>query len=299
MAKKQGKGIFSALLDLIWFVIFAALILAFINVNEINNVGDFINSAKIKSLEVNACVNDSIDYENIQCSLRLKVGNYKGSVKKTEKKTNTTKITDLIVDPNKKSTPKLKNSSEYTKLLNNINIVKQYDKVDYNRKDWKHWSAVDKKHSCWNTREEVMYNNAVKGSLVLLDKDKKETTKKSEACSIKSGKWIDSYSGEEIDSPSKIDIDHLVPLKAVAQSGGQKWSKEEKEQYANDYRVLVVTSSQHNRSKGAKTPSEWMPPDKKFHCDYAKQYTGVVSKYNLNLTKKDKEILQKALESCK
>ena len=178
--------------------------------------------------------------------------------------------------------------------LNSIPIVASYNKAKYKRTEWKHWISYET--PCWTTREEVLDRQAKKGSITYLDKDDKETKDKSKACSIKSGVWIDPYSKEKVEDPTKLDIDHTGALSWTAKAGGQEWDKQKKQDYANDFDHLVATTAKENRTKGDKGPSEWMPESSK--CEYAKVYTHIVKKYKLNLNKADKDTLEKALNSC-
>ena len=178
--------------------------------------------------------------------------------------------------------------------LNSIPIVASYNKAKYKRTEWKHWISYET--PCWTTREEVLNRQAEKGSITYLDKDDKETKDKSKACSIKSGVWIDPYSKEKVEDPTKLDIDHTGALSWTAKAGGQEWDKQKKQDYANDFDHLVATTAKENRTKGDKGPSEWMPESSK--CEYAKVYTHIVKKYKLNLNKADKDTLEKALNSC-
>ena len=178
--------------------------------------------------------------------------------------------------------------------LNSIPIVASYNKAKYKRTEWKHWISYET--PCWTTREEVLDRQAEKGSVTYLDKDDKETKDKSKACSIKSGVWIDPYSKEKVEDPTKLDIDHTGALSWTAKAGGQEWDKQKKQDYANDFDHLVATTAKENRTKGDKGPSEWMPESSK--CEYAKVYTHIVKKYKLNLNKADKDTLEKALNSC-
>lgn len=178
--------------------------------------------------------------------------------------------------------------------LNSIPIVASYNKAKYKRTEWKHWISYE--IPCWTTREEVLDRQAEKGSVTYLDKDDKETKDKSKACSIKSGVWIDPYSKEKVEDPTKLDIDHTGALSWTAKAGGQEWDKQKKQDYANDFDHLVATTAKENRTKGDKGPSEWMPESSK--CEYAKVYTHIVKKYKLNLNKADKDTLEKTLNSC-
>lgn len=185
---------------------------------------------------------------------------------------------------------------DLSKKLDGV-IVDKPQKVDYNRKEWKHWISAGS--SCWNTREEVLFRDAQQDSLLMLDKSKKETKNKKDACYIIGGEWIDPYSRDVITDPKKIDIDHVIPLGYVAKHGGQDWDFEKKKAYANDYEGLLAVSAAENRSKSDKGPEEYMPPNKEFHCGYAKQFIHMAYKYNISITAGDQKVLKKALNTCK
>lgn len=179
-------------------------------------------------------------------------------------------------------------------------------KVGYSRREWKHWSSV---RGCWNTRSEILNRDAVPGTVSYLDK-KKKSSNYDEACTIgligkdgevstkNSGAWIDPYSGKRIEDPKDVDIDHIIPLSNAARQGGQKWSLEQKEKFANDPDNLLATSAKENRKKGEKGPAKYMPPLKSYHCQYSKSYINLSHKYNLTITKSDKKVLEQALDAC-
>ena len=61
--------------------------------------------------------------------------------------------------------------------------------------------------------------------------------KTSKGCRVVSGSRDDPYSGRTITDATKLDIDHMVPLKEAHQSGAANWSRERKRAYANDLGV--------------------------------------------------------------
>lgn len=145
----------------------------------------------------------------------------------------------------------------------------------YDRGDWEHW--IDTDRDCQNTRHEIL----IKTSKV------KVTFKDEKECAVKKGKWLDLYTGEKFKDPAKLDIDHIVPLSEAHKSGGEKWNKETKKQFANDPLNLTVTDRTTNRQKSDKTPLEWMPPEKKYHCEYATKWKMIKEKYQLTFQKNE------------
>lgn len=311
------KTIKKLISTVVGLVIICGFLLGFIQLNNIQNASDFIRYGRLKGAEISRCVNQSLNEGKIKCDIGLKVGSYAETQEEADTINNEygTHITvqnttandintelGIGVTSTYESSLQTMSATKMTKesaerLLESIQTVDKYDDVKYNRKDWKHWSAQNG-NTCWNTREQALYNQGK--DVVLLDKNKKETTDINKACYIKSGVWVDPYSGETFTKPGDLDVDHTVPLNAAAKMGAQSWSPEQKEIFANDLQyVLVVTSAKQNRAKGAKTPSEWMPEKQEAHCDYAKIYLEIVNKYKMNLTQADKDALAKALKTCK
>ena len=80
-------------------------------------------------------------------------------------------------------------------------------------------------------------------------------------CRVVSGSWNEPYSGRTINDATKLDIDHMVPLKEAHQSGAANWLRERKRAYANDLddpETLIAVDRGLNRQKGAKDPAEWL-----------------------------------------
>ena len=71
------------------------------------------------------------------------------------------------------------------------------------------------------------------------------------------------YDGTTLDSPTKVDIDHVVPLANAWRSGASAWTTDKREDFANDLDrpQLVAVSPTSNRAKGDQDPSTWKPRD--------------------------------------
>ena len=135
---------------------------------------------------------------------------------------------------------------------------------DYDRDDWRHW--VDADGDCQDARQEVL----IAESLVTV------TFETDRQCRVETGRWWAPHLGHFLGNPTHLDVDHHVPLKNTHDSGGWAWTPEMKEEYANyleDPAHLVAISSRHNRSKGARGPDEWAPPDNGL-CGAITRWTG-------------------------
>ena len=129
------------------------------------------------------------------------------------------------------------------------------DLPDYDRRQWRHW--VDADGDCQDARQEVLVEESV-GIIIFTDTDQ---------CRIASGQWVAPFTGTVVTDPSKLDVDHLVPLANAHWSGGHAWDSNRKRSYANDLTNpghLVAVTASANRSKGAKGPEDWRPPDEAY-----------------------------------
>ena len=160
---------------------------------------------------------------------------------------------------------------------------------DYDRDDWKHWTDAD--GDCQDARQEVL----IVESLVPV------TFEDDRQCRVESGRWWAPHLGHHLENPRHIDVDHHVPLKNAHLSGGWVWDAERKKAYANhleDPDHLVAISSRHNRSKGARGPEEWAPPDNALWCQYATDWAEIKERWGLTMTPVESEIVMDMLGTC-
>ena len=130
---------------------------------------------------------------------------------------------------------------------------------DYSRRDWRHW--VDADDDCQDTRQEVLVEQSV-GIIIFTDVGQ---------CRVATGQWVAPFTGTVVTDPSKLDIDHLVPLANAHRSGGHAWDTNRRRVYANDLNNpahLVAVTVSANRAKGARGPEDWRPPDEAYWCQY-------------------------------
>jgi hypothetical protein len=113
----------------------------------------------------------------------------------------------------------------------------------------------------------------------------------------KKGIWYCKYSGVPCSTKSKVDIDHIIPLKYAHDHGAYAFIASKKKSFANDTLNLVETSLHENRSKGDKGPSLYMPAQNK--CFYAERWFAVSKKYKIKLDKKDSVMLLQTKKNCK
>lgn len=172
-----------------------------------------------------------------------------------------------------------------------FSISRKADEDAYDRDDY-HSGWRDRDGDCQDTRDEVLVRQSRESV----------TFKSSRECEVVSGHWYDPYSGKQFQDPSKLDIEHLVPLAEVHQSGGNEWSSKRKHSYANDLKrhshTLIAVSLSENRSKGSRGPSEWMPSNESYHCDYLRQWTAVKDEWDLSMDRAENRFIQSRLTRC-
>lgn len=164
--------------------------------------------------------------------------------------------------------------------------------VDYDRSEWRQWDVYGSR-SCWSVREQTIATQATGVRLA------------NDGCSIEAATLTSPYTGSSEslgtsrDVSSRIQIDHVVPLKYAAEHGAQSWSASDKERYANDTTPghLIAVDSHSNEAKGDSGPSEWMPSVNQ--CAYVEDFVGVLRKWNISISPADAAFAQRHLASCR
>lgn len=159
-----------------------------------------------------------------------------------------------------------------------------YSKL-YNRSDWPHWSDHD--GDCMNTRHEILKSSSQRPPKLSPD-----------GCYVSAGLWHDPYSGKSYQRASDLDIDHIVPLAYAHARGGAAWSRDRKEAFANDPENLLAVDDGLNQGKGAKGPTEWLPPNHAFRCEYLARFNAVMVKYSLEMRSAEQRVFNRQLKAC-
>lgn len=303
--KKRQSGFMGFIISIIILIIISGLIYAWAKNNNIKTVNDGIKWISNKSKQLDNKVNKCVDKD---CQISLPNGNLESRT--TKPRNDATKVDEprkeqksenQETNNNSKRNDSISvdsNSDKTNNLLNELNKieVKNADKINYDRSEWKHWISTNR--SCWNVRESILLRDSK--FIELADINKNLTKDSNQACYIISGTWVDKYSGESINNPNIIDIDHIIPLAYVANHGGQNWSPKEKQIYANDPEVLIAVSAKENRSKSDKGPSKYLPKNDEFKCEYSNLFIKTAIKYKISIDKKDRDTLESTIKKyCK
>jgi len=131
----------------------------------------------------------------------------------------------------------------------------------------KGWADLDS--DCQDSRQEALISQSTNQVIF----------KDSSNCKVLQGRWISPYTGNVIYDASKIDIDHVVPLKWAWDHGASGWTESMRKAFANDPVNLWVVEASLNRQKGAKGLDQWLPPAGQ--CQYASRFLRLSKIYNL------------------
>ncbi|RKT86042.1 Protein of unknown function [Saccharopolyspora antimicrobica] len=168
--------------------------------------------------------------------------------------------------------------------LNGLTVRTEGSMTGYSREKFPHWKNVS--GTC-STREQVLKRD---GDNVKVGSD----------CYPTSGSWYSYFDGVTRTSPSKISIDHIVPLAEAWRSGASGWTTAKRESFANDLDgpQLIAVTTEINSTKGDRDPASWKPPRTSAHCGYAKFWIHTKHRWQLTLQSAEKSALQTMLNTC-
>lgn len=122
--------------------------------------------------------------------------------------------------------------------------------------------------------------------------------KDSRQCTVVSGEWFGVYTGKTFTRSSDVDIDHIVPLAHAHRHGADKWTRDQRRVFANDFENLLVVDDAVNQSKSDQAPHDWLPPRKDYWCEYGKRWQRIKEKYQLWSSAREQETLGMLAETC-
>ena len=120
-------------------------------------------------------------------------------------------------------------------------------------------------------------------------------------CYLAHGKWVSPYDGFTTTDPTKLQVDHVVPLAAAWGAGAYRWNADTRKRFANDLGTsydLIAVSGHSNESKGDSGPDQYLPPRSSFDCRYMADYTAVLWRWHLSIDPTEKSFLFHHLERC-
>lgn len=125
-----------------------------------------------------------------------------------------------------------------------------------------------------------------------------------DGCLVMSGRLADPYTGAVIQftrgatTSSAVQIDHVVALSNAWETGAKELEQSDRKSLANDPLNLLAVDGPANQQKSDQDASEWLPPNKAFHCQYVARQISVKFKYILWVTEPEKEAMVEVLSTC-
>lgn len=123
-------------------------------------------------------------------------------------------------------------------------------------------------------------------------------------CVVQSGVLVDPYTGTTVEfvrgqeTSQLIPVDHVVSLGDAWQKGAQQITAAERVNLANDPLNLIATTRSPNSAKSDSDAASWLVPNKAFRCKYVARQVAVKTRYQLWVTKAEKEAIARVLATC-
>ena len=155
----------------------------------------------------------------------------------------------------------------------------------FNEDDWSYEEDFD--GDCQSTRQEIL----VLTSMV----DVRYTNPRN--CVVRTGEWLDEYTGELFKVAVKLEVDHIIPRMYAHTHGGDRWTPEKKLAFANDPLNIMLVERREIRRKRDRGPSRYLPRDE-FQCEYINLWNQISEKYDLQLSTTDRSTISRLNADC-
>lgn len=182
------------------------------------------------------------------------------------------------------ATPSPTSSADTYRQLEQLVVATQGSMAGYRRDRFPHWRRTGE-------------NCDVRDSVLARDAESLRT----DGCNVVGGRWVSPYDRRILTDPSLVDVDHLVPLANAWRSGADTWDDARRADFANDLTrpQLLAVSVAANRAKGDQDPSQWVPANRDYWCQYAQDWIAVKHFWRLSVTAAERAALTDMLETCR
>ncbi len=155
----------------------------------------------------------------------------------------------------------------------------------FNEDDWSFEEDYD--GDCQSTRQEM---------LVLTSRTEVRFTNPRN-CVVRTGEWLDEYTGEVFNVAVQVDVDHIIPRLYAHTHGGDQWPPEKKLQFSNDPMNMMIVEKREIRRKRDRGPDRYLPREE-FQCEYVRAWEALADKYDLQLGSSDRSTIGRVLRDC-
>jgi hypothetical protein len=123
----------------------------------------------------------------------------------------------------------------------------------------------------------------------------------SDNCRVIAGRWYDPFVGKVFSQTADVTVEHYIPLAEVHRSGGEVWSPEKRQLFANDLSdsaTLITLAASTVRSRGDKDPAQWLPPNPDYQCVYVLNWMQIKTKWKLSMDGQETNAISVILRDC-
>ena len=155
----------------------------------------------------------------------------------------------------------------------------------YNEDDWSFEEDFD--GDCQSSRQEML----------ILTSCTEVKYSNPRNCVVRTGEWLDDYTGEVFTIAVQIDIDHVIPRMYAHTHGGDRWMPEKKLMFANDPLNMMLVEKREIRRKRDRGPNRYLPREE-FRCEYVQLWEAIAEKYDLQLESRDVSAIGRIKKDC-
>lgn len=170
-----------------------------------------------------------------------------------------------------------------TSLLARLDVRAESGSTAYARAAFRY--PIDADRDTCDTREEVLIAES------------RRAVRRGAACRILSGRWVSSYDGRTWTRPRDVRVDHMVPFKEAWESGARRWTRLDRQRFANDLWFgwsLNAVTTDLKAAKGTRDPAAWLPPAAK--CFYVTRWVAVKYRWRLSINRAERTALAKVMK---
>lgn len=157
--------------------------------------------------------------------------------------------------------------------LASITVEPEHARSGYSRELFPHWDDVD--HDGCDTRCEVL-----------------SAQRRSD------GTWLSEWDGYVTSNTSELQVDHVVALAEAWDSGADRWTAAQRDEFADYTPNLLAVTASENLRKGDRDASEWFPARSEANCLWSSTVVRVKAKWSLSIDQAEHDALANLLSTC-
>lgn len=125
----------------------------------------------------------------------------------------------------------------------------------------------------------------------------------SNGCVVLSGTLPEPYGGQQMrwrrgPDSATAQVDHVVAKGNAYITGAQHLTAQQRTDFANDPLNLITADGALNASKSDSDAAAWLPPRAAYRCTYVARQIAVKTRYQLWVTKPERNAMEHVLSSC-